>query len=147
MSGSISFTFTAPNLSEISMPLSAWVLLVLYLAFGLITFGHYIRSHHARGRLSTLIRALIYGSTWPVYWLAFIGPVNTVSVISLAISQVRTELLVIYYSLALIFVPAYLLYFNWDRCNAFGSCVGTLAKAFITGLVWPILIVVKLAEL
>ncbi len=142
MSGSITLTVSTPDFSTISLPPWAWTLFGFYVLIALITFGYYLRgSHSSRSRLSALIRILLFSAFWPFYWLAVIGPVDTIRTFSSAVGRVRMELLFVYYSLALIFVPAFQLYLNWDRCTTFGSCSGTVIKAFLVGLVWPILAV------
>jgi hypothetical protein len=143
MSGTITFNISGPSLPAISTLL---LLILLYVLFALITLGHYIRVScgHGRGHMGILIRGFIFAAVWPVYWITIVGPVATLSVLSDSISRVRMELLFVYYTLALIFVPAYQIYINWDSCYSVGSCSGAVAKAFLTGLVWPILLVAKI---
>jgi hypothetical protein len=140
MSESITLTISTPDFSKISLPPWAWTLLGFYVLIAVITFGYYFRaSRRSRGRLGTLIRVLLFPTFWPFYWLAVIGPVDTICTFSSAVGRIRMEILFVYYSLALIFVPAFQLYINWDHCTTFGSCSGTVVKAFLVGLVWPIL--------
>ena len=143
MSGSLTLTWSIP---DFLLSPWGWALFGFYIFVALVTFGWYLRSSRSsRSRLATLLRLIIFSVFWPFYWFAIIGPVKTLHALSFAIRQIRTELLFFYYSLALVFVPAYQLYFNWDRCVGASSCAGVVIKAFLTGLVWPILIAAKVA--
>ena len=122
-------------------PLVAFCLLYLLIAF--VTFGNCIRAPGQRDGMSALVRSVVYGALWPAYWLVLIGPVGTLHALSSAVRQVRMELLVIYYSLAFLFVPAYQIYLGWDSCGSAAGCTAMVVKSFLTGIIWPVLAVAK----
>src|SRR5580700_11097122 len=117
---SITVTIHQPDLDW-----GGWTLIVAsYLAMAVLTLGVHQRSTRQRSSIA-LVKSSFWAVIWPIYWLAAIGPLGTLhkltnfvvdvlALFSRGIGTLRGELLFVYYSVAVLFMPAYQIYLRWD---------------------------------
>lgn len=104
----------------------------LYVFFGLVTFGHLMRTGLPGWQRK--IRYFVGGCVWPYFWIVKGGPLYTILVLKDFL--VRTNAVAAYSFLALMF-PAYYLYSAWNRCSDSWDCGFTVVKAVLWGPFWP----------
>ncbi len=114
----------------------------LYVIFTLTTFGFIQREKAATENKAAnqAAKSAFWALIWPVYWLAVVGPKNSLQQIGKFLSHN-----VAFWGLYLLGIPisfAVFLYVRWDDGLLFSQGAWLIFKSLCMALVWPVFLFV-----